>query len=93
MPDLKPGWNLFAYSLPDKRPIKEALASIANAYSVVWEQPASLVNPMLPTATKSNVTEFEFGHVYWIKITSTRNVTPYLAPPIRSPDGVIPGSR
>jgi hypothetical protein len=35
----------------------------------------------------------EFGHVYLIGIEGTESVMPFLAPPLRTPDGVVPGSR
>ncbi len=89
MPALKPGWNLFSYPMPDSRPVTETLASIAGSYDTVYfgesgEKP--------PVGAETNVTQFEFGKAYWIWINEDEAMTPYLAPPIRTPEGIIPGS-
>jgi hypothetical protein len=37
----------------------------------------------------TNIDDFEFGRMYWIKIEGDEPVTLYLAPPQRDPDGTI----
>ena len=89
MPDLKPGWNLFSYPLPGSRPLTETLASIAGAYGAVY-QDESGEKPQ--DGVETNVTDFEFGNTYWIRINGNESVTPYLAPPQRTVEGIVPGS-
>ena len=90
MPTLEPGWNLFAYPLPEPRSISDALVSISGTHTVVYQGPLIAGTP--EQITESNVTQFEFGNVYWIWVDGQETVTPYLAPPKRSPDGIVPGS-
>ncbi len=89
MPTLLPGWNTFSYPLPDSRPVTRTLASISGTYSTVYQGDLG-IQPQDILAT--NVTHFEFGNVYWIWIDGNKAVIPYLAPPKRSPDGIVPGS-
>jgi hypothetical protein len=79
MPGLNPGRNLFSYPLPVTQPVNNALRSIAGDYSRVFEIDAD--------GQENEVTDLEFGRVYWIDITASEVVTPYLAPPLRLPDG------
>jgi hypothetical protein len=108
LPALKPGWNLLAYPLPDERAIARALRSIDGCYSVVYAPlPESMsLAALAPVAAdagnagvmawlaslRTNVETLEFGRVYLIKIEGDEPLIPYLAPPRRSPDGVVPGS-
>ena len=89
MPELNPGWNIFSYPLPDSRTITDTLASIAGSYSTVYQGDIETKSQNL---VESNVSHFNFGKVYWIWIDGDEPVIPYLAPPKRSPDGVVPGS-
>jgi hypothetical protein len=91
MPELSPGWNLFSYPLPDSRSISDALASINGTYTTVYQ--GDLSGNRSPNSVDTNVSQFEFGEVYWIWIDGTKDVIPYLAAPRRSPDGVVPGSQ
>ncbi|HSJ57533.1 MAG TPA: hypothetical protein VLC95_10150, partial [Anaerolineae bacterium] len=108
LPSFQPGWNLFAYPLPDSRSLDAALASIVGRYSVVHAPPAQAQGlvALLPGTTvapdaaaaawlatlRTNVQELVFGAVYLIRIEGDEPVTLYLAPPRRSPDGAVPGS-
>ncbi len=90
MPALIPGWNQFAYPLPEPRSVTETLASVAGAYSIVYEGLRPESEPgALPT---TNVEAFEFGRSYWVWIHGDEAVTPYIAPSLPSPDGYVPGS-
>jgi hypothetical protein len=40
----------------------------------------------------TNVENFDFGQFYWIWIDGDAPVTPFLAPPLRSPEGIVPGN-
>jgi hypothetical protein len=90
MPELNPGWNLFSYPLPDTRLITDALASINGSYTTVFQ--GDLAGNRSPNSVETNVSQFEFGNVYWIWIDGNEAVIPYLAAPRRSPDGIVPGS-
>jgi hypothetical protein len=46
----------------------------------------------LLASVQSNVDHLNFGQVYWIKIEGNQPVTLFLAPPRRTPDGVILGA-
>ena len=81
MPGLQPGQNLLSYPLPVKQPVSEALRSIEGSYSRVYE--------LDQDGQEVEVSELEFGRVYWIDITGNEVVTPYLAPPVRQPDGQL----
>lgn len=52
--------------------------------------PVQQINRLLSDVT-SNVEELKFGEVYWIKLEGEEAVTLYLAPPRRTPDGIVPG--
>jgi hypothetical protein len=90
MPAMQPGWNLFIYPLPGSRPVSETLSSIASVYSVVYQGTAQAGPPDDPVTT--NVSEFEFARIYWIWIDGSEAVTPYLAPPQRSPESLLQGT-
>jgi len=76
--------------LPDTRPVSEALASLASIYTIVHQLDALSGPP--DDETETNVEELAFGGAYWIWIDGTEAVTPYLAPPRRTPEGIIPGN-
>ncbi|MFN2137334.1 MAG: hypothetical protein ACK2UK_15345, partial [Candidatus Promineifilaceae bacterium] len=82
MPAMTPGRNLFTYPLPVTQTVTNALRSIAGQYSVVQIAPGS-EQATLPADY------FEFGKAYWIDITAGDLITPYLAPPLRLPDGTL----
>ena len=89
LPVLEPGWNLFVYPLPDSRPITETLASLTGRVGAVV-----LVEPPYEIPDESavtNVEKMEFGHAYWVWLDAAESVVPYIAPPVRSPDGTVPG--
>jgi hypothetical protein len=81
MPELEPGSNLFAYPLPVSQPVSDALKSIEGNYSRVYE--------IDHDGQEVEVDEMQFGRVYWIDITAGEVMTPFLAPPIRQPDGQL----
>ena len=89
MPALKSGWNLLSYPLPDPRAVTDTLASIAGSYGSIYQNDSG-VKPQ--DDTKTNVTQFKFGETYWIWIEGSESVTPYLRPPRRTAEGVIPGN-
>lgn len=88
MPALTPGWNLFAYVIPGTRPVAPALASLAGAYTAVYEHaPSAPVPWRLYDATVTqqhpdlaglvnDLPALEFGHAYWLYATDA--MTPYL---------------
>lgn len=82
LPDLAPGWNLFAYPLPDARPICSALASIQDRYSDLQQMGAD-------GEFHTGVEILQFGHLYRIKIEGEQPVSLQLAPPQRLPDGTL----
>jgi hypothetical protein len=82
MPELQPGWNMFAYTLPVTRSVTETLRSINGLYTTVSAAPPG-------SDETEDVSEFEFGNVYWIEIGGEDPVVPYIAPPKQLPDGTI----
>jgi hypothetical protein len=81
MPELEPGLNLFPYPLPVSQSVSDTLKSIDGDYSRVYEIDGD--------GQEVEVDEMQFGRVYWIDITSDKVLTPYLAPPVRLPDGQL----
>jgi hypothetical protein len=81
MPGLEPGRSLFSYPLPVSQSVSNALKSIEGRYSRVYEVDSD--------GQEVDVDKLEFGRVYWIDITAEENVIPYLAPPVRQPDGQL----
>ena len=90
MPELVPGWNLVVYPLPDTRPLDDALASLGGRASVVYESEQAGAPP--PDGAKTNVDQLEFAHLYWLWLEGDDPAPFYLAPPRRSPDGILPGT-
>ncbi len=80
MPGMSPGRNLFSYPLAVQQTVTDALRSISGDYSAVYIAPGE-------DQALEQADEFEFGKAYWVDITASETVTPYLAPPIRLPDG------
>lgn len=88
LPALDEGWNLFAYPLPDTRPVTETFASIAGSYTSVYHQAAGNwqlydatvtgVQPEL-AAYVNDLEEIAFGEAYWIY--ATEPVTVYVGLP------------
>ncbi|MCA9952624.1 MAG: hypothetical protein KDE48_23405, partial [Anaerolineales bacterium] len=91
MPPLNPGWNLFTYPIPGSRPITEALASLTTTYTVQEALPPFDI----PTTNTNDdtVDSFDFGRIYWIWLDGNASMTPFLAPPIKLPDGTFTGQR
>ncbi len=89
MPSLNPGWNLFTYPMPGSRPITEALASLTTTYTVQEASPPFDV----PTTNTNNepVDTFDFGHIYWVWLDGNESMIPFLAPPMKLPDGTFTG--
>jgi len=95
MPMLNPTWNFFSYPIPGERAVAPALASLAGAYTAIYEYemnanvPWRLYDPAVavehPTFASfvNDLTALRFGHVYWLH--ATEEVTPYLG--INSADG------
>ena len=90
MPELVPGWNLVMYPLPDARDIHDALASLGDRVTIVYE--SERAGELPPDTAATNVTQFDFAHAYWLWLDGDEPATLYLAPPRPSPDGIIPGS-
>lgn len=83
LPPLEPGvLNPFIYPLPDCRMVPDALASLQGTYSAIYR-----VEPN--GAIETNVDRLEFGKAYLLKMDSKEAVTPFLAPPRRSPEGEL----
>ena len=82
---LEAGHALLAYPLPGCRPTAEALASIEGRYERVSRLGAT------GGVVESDVTELRFGEIYWIHLSPevVEEITPYLAPPQRAPDGTL----
>ena len=80
MPAMSPGRNLFSYPLSVSQSVTNALRSISGQYSDVFIAPGE-------NETPERATEFEFGRAYWVDIVDSEMVTPYLAPPVRLPNG------
>jgi hypothetical protein len=85
MPPLQPGWNLFAYTVPQTRTVDVALRSIEGAYDMVyryrpddrrWLFYDANVEPEMAAAVNT-LSTMEFGQIYLVHATAT--VTPYLA--------------
>lgn len=99
LPALRGGeWNLLPYPVPDCRPwADDPLASLADRVDGL--RLAENISPVppanaAPEATNDleiSVDRLEPGRIYWIHITPGENITPYLAPPIREPDGEFIG--
>ncbi len=82
MPGMKSTGNLFSYPLAVSQTVTNALRSIAGKYENVVMAPGE------PDAYEP-AEFFEFGRAYWVDITAGETVTPYLAPPVRLPDGSL----
>ena len=82
MPPLSPGRNLFTYPLAVPQDVATALSSLRGQYSGVVEAGAA-------GEVGEAAATFEFGRGYWVDITASDVVTPYLAPPVRLPDGSV----
>ncbi len=80
MPGMQPGRNLFNYPLAVAQTVTNALRSISGQYSDVFVAPGE-------DQALERANEFEFGKAYWVDITAGETITPYLAPPVRLPDG------
>ncbi len=80
MPALNPGRNLFTYPLSEPQAVGSALSSIAGQVSGVY-------TATLDSEVDRLADTFRFGRGYWVDISGTNVVTPYLAPPVRLPDG------
>ena len=89
LPELAPGWNLIVYPLPDARPSGDALSSLGDRVTVVYESEQAGERP--PDEAETNVSELEFAHTYWVWLDGDEPATLYLAPPRRAPDGNLPG--
>ena len=74
------GWNLFAYPLPESRPVTEALKSIAGNYTTIFAYDdndrgdAWSVFDATAPAWVSDLSWLEYGRGYWINIAGP--VTP-----------------
>jgi hypothetical protein len=75
IPLRRTGWNLVAYPVQGTRPITQALASITDAYSLVYGyvitdtvDPWKLYAPGVP-AWVNDLTTLEFSQGYWINVT------------------------
>lgn len=89
MPRLTPGWNQFAYPLPQARPVPGALASIAGAYTTIyhfdpaaqsrWRFYSTAVVQDQPTLAGfvNDLPALTFGQSYWLYATTA--ITPYLS--------------
>jgi hypothetical protein len=79
---LLPGWNNFAYPIPETRPVTTTLLSISGTYGIVYGYDGG--NPADPWAVYgvgapswvNDLVEFEFGQGYWI--STTEAITLYL---------------
>jgi hypothetical protein len=89
LPALEPGWNLMAWPMPDSRPVQEGLASVLDCVDGI-----ELANDTgaPPAELRVAVEMLKFGQVYWVHSNAGSAVTPYVAPPVRLPDGTL-GSR
>ena len=72
------GWNLFAYPVPETRPVRQALASIDKRYSTVFtydnRDPADPwkvfdANPDVPDWV-NDLKTLEYGNGYWINVST-----------------------
>jgi hypothetical protein len=90
MPALRPGWNLFAYPIPETRAVDTALAAIAGVYSMVvafdpatdaWRMFDAAVAQLHPELAPliNDLDQMRFGESYLIY--ATQPITPYLAVP------------
>jgi len=90
MPALQAGWNLFSYPLPGARPLPQALASVAGAYTAVYFYEPATNRWRLHDATVlsahpeyaglvNDLSELTFGRSYWLY--ATQAITPYLGVP------------
>jgi hypothetical protein len=72
------GWNLFAYPVPETRPVEEALASVDWHYSTVFTYDnRDSADPWKVLDASDSVPEWvndlktlEYGSGYWIKVTT-----------------------
>ena len=82
------GWNMFAYTVQHPQTVPVALASIKDAYSVVWGYDPDAADPWKAYSPKVAGTNFEplindlkelvFGRGYWIHITSVSDIILHL---------------
>ena len=74
------GWNLFAYPVPETRPVRQALASIAGHYNTVftydnrdsadpWKVFDAHVDPGADPGV-NDLESLEYGSGYWINIST-----------------------
>lgn len=87
LPELKAGWNLLSYPMPDCRESSDALASLGDR----WLGPAKAARSSFWQFPFFNqdVEIFEPGAVYWVRISDGPPITPYLAPPRLATDGTF----
>ena len=85
MPALQPGWNLFAYTIPEDRPVDLALASIAGKYTSVYSNLAgtwrlfdATVRPEFIDLV-NDLPTLQANQAYWLY--ATQAATPYLGVP------------
>ena len=71
------GWNLFAYPVPETRPVEEALASVDGHYSTVFTydnrdsaDPWKVFDAGAPPWVNADLKSLEYGSGYWIKVTT-----------------------
>jgi len=77
VPFYRRGWNLFAYPIPDERPVAEALGSITGSYSTVYgfnsanpDDPWQVYDANAPQWVNDlDKLKLEFGNGYWISVT------------------------
>ena len=69
------GWNLFAYPVPETRPVRTALASIAGHYSTVFTynnrdsaDPWKVFEPSAPDWV-NDLKTLEYGNGYWVNVS------------------------
>jgi hypothetical protein len=65
----------------------------SRAYVTTATRPVAAAAPPAPPAGAAPATVLRFGHVYLVYITGSEPQTVFLAPPLRTPEGRIPGSR
>ncbi len=75
IPFYTPGWNLFAYPVPQTRSVDETLLSVPEVVKTVFgydsgdvDDPWKVYDPSVPPWV-NDLENFEFGHGYWISVT------------------------
>ncbi len=81
LPFYTSGWNLFAYPLPESRPVTEALKSIIGHYTTIYAydnddagDPWSVFDAAAPPWV-SDLSRLEYGRGYWINIVGPAKPT------------------